>query len=163
VGTTVWTPTEWAVSIPISVLQSVLAMAVDGGYELETGGILLGHDDEGAGATRVTTAGDPGPAAVRQPRYFSRDRYHAQQLADAAWEQDGSQWVGEWHTHPLGRPVPSLVDHGSYLRHVLDPELGFLRFVSLIVVLGPQRPTLVAAWVTDARGTSPARLSDSGG
>lgn len=162
-GTPVWTPTEWALSIPWSVLQSVLAMAVDGGYELETGGILLGHDDEPACTTRVTTAGDPGPAAVRRPRFFSRDRHHAQQLADAAWEVDRSQWVGEWHTHPLGQPVPSLVDHGSYLRHVLDPELGFLRFVSLIIVPSPQHSTLAAAWVTEPQRTSPARLSVTDG
>ncbi|MCR6491127.1 Mov34/MPN/PAD-1 family protein [Cellulomonas sp. P24] len=150
--------TAWSLSIPRSVLQGILRLADDGERELETGGILLGHEDEPASTTRVTTAGDPGPAAVRQPRFFSRDLQHSQQLADMAWRLDHSQWIGEWHTHPHGQPVPSRIDHHSYLRHVRDPELGFARFVSLLVAIGPQRRTLVAAWITEPNGTSPAKL-----
>src|SRR4051812_24966041 len=66
----------------------------------ETGGILLGHD-EGT-QLYVTVAGDPGVGAVRSADRFLRDLEHARLLADAAYQRDGSVWIGEWHTHPTG-------------------------------------------------------------
>ncbi|MCB8046019.1 Mov34/MPN/PAD-1 family protein [Microbacterium oxydans] len=45
--------------------------------------------------------------------------------ADYAWHVDGSQWVGEWHTHPTGPMTPSDRDLASYYAHLSDAELGF--------------------------------------
>lgn len=107
---------------------------------LETGGVLLGHDrDE---LVEITVAGDPGPAAVRQSTRFRRDLAHAQQLGDDAFEADGSVWLGEWHTHPMGLTTPSELDHRSYAEMLADPELGFTRFVCFIITSGD------AAWTT---------------
>ena len=114
---------------------------------LETGGILLGHHI--GDLIRITIAGDPGPNARREPKEFLRDLDHAQQLAASAWERDQSQWVGEWHTHPTGEPVPSAVDLDSYARHLADPDLGFTHFTSLIVGNLDVQPA-VAAWVVTA-------------
>lgn len=115
---------------------------------LETGGILLGHDN---GATiHITTAGPPGPSAQRHQDHFLRDLALAQRLGDEAYETDGSVWVGEWHTHPKGPPMPSSRDITTYVSHLANPDLNFRRFVSLIVTPCPKHGwdhVDVAAWI----------------
>lgn len=113
-------------------LQSITREIQAGGDELETGGILLGHNR--GGDVLVTVAGGPGPKAVRRPGYFLRDRDHAQQLADAAWVNDASQWIGDWHTHPHGPSHPSSLDLRSVAQILSDPELGFSTFLTVIAV-----------------------------
>jgi integrative and conjugative element protein (TIGR02256 family) len=81
----------------------------------------------------VLHAGDAGPDAVREPGFFLRDLQHAQRLASQAFARDGSVWIGEWHTHPVEEPVPSDRDLATYQALLADPELGFSRFVALIV------------------------------
>ncbi|WP_199191771.1 Mov34/MPN/PAD-1 family protein [Amycolatopsis sp. CA-126428] len=114
----------------------------------ETGGILLG-DISTDGVADVRHAGDPGPAAVRTPASFLRDRAHAQQLADTAFEADGSIWIGEWHTHPTTEPVPSKTDIETYCSLLADPELQFTVILSIIIgpLPSPHVPDIVMiAW-----------------
>lgn len=114
----------------------------------ETGGIVLGHDT--GTELLVTLAGDPGPNAVRTPRRFLRDLAHAQALADAAYDDDGSVWIGEWHTHPRGPAEPSPLDRRTYQSHLADPSLGFDRFLTLIVLPCHDHGwehVILAAWV----------------
>ena len=110
----------------------------------ETGGILLGHLHDGV--AEVQLAGDPGPAAVRQPDFFLRDLGHAQQLGHDAFARDGSIWVGEWHTHLAAAPVPSERDLATYAGLLADPDLGFETVVAIIAVANPQwdRPAAYA-------------------
>lgn len=125
----------------------------------ETGGILLGHD-RGETIT-VTRAGDPGPQAVRRPDGFLRDLTHSRRLADEAYGEDGSVWVGEWHTHPTGSSAPSPIDKETYGRLLADPELRFTRLASIIVIPCPEHgwsELVLAAWVADAEGIHYARL-----
>lgn len=133
------------VTIAQSALDAIAAECGVGDSPNETGGILLGHD---AGHTvHVTTAGDAGPGATRTPTRFLRDLKHSQDLANDAWQQDQSQWIGEWHTHPGGRAIPSETDLTTYLRHLHDPELGFERFLTVIVATRPTGQHEVTAWV----------------
>jgi integrative and conjugative element protein (TIGR02256 family) len=85
-------------------IESISREVTAGGAELKTGGILLGYEQEGL---IVTRAGGPGPNAVRKPQFFLRDLEHALRLADEAWQEDGSLWIGDWHTHPHGPIHPS--------------------------------------------------------
>jgi integrative and conjugative element protein (TIGR02256 family) len=84
----------------------------------ETGGILLGFEEIRSGSFWVTQAGGPGPKAERSPTFFCRDLDHAERLAEHAFSIDGSQWIGDWHTHPGGPCTLSYVDLRSY-REVL--------------------------------------------
>lgn len=102
-----------------------------GGVELETGGILLGH--ERSTGLHVSVAGGPGPRAVRTPTSFNRDLDHAEELAEEAWQKQRAVWLGEWHTHVHVPPVPSETDLSSYLQHLDDDDLGFDRFISIII------------------------------
>ncbi len=130
----------------------------------ETGGILLGHD-RGGGAIDVTVAGGPGPHALRTTNRFTRDLAHAEGLADAAYDRDGSVWIGEWHTHPKGPPEPSEVDLRTYLSHLNDSRLGFDRFLSLIALPCPDHAwqhTSVVAWVVYGTTAQLAELRTEG-
>ncbi|WP_258952755.1 Mov34/MPN/PAD-1 family protein [Lentzea californiensis] len=111
---------------------TIVRIARDYDDGLEAGGILLG--EVGSGIARVRHAGTPGPAAVREAHYFLRDLAHAQDLALAAYERDGSVWVGEWHTHPHSDSTPSQLDIQTYQTLLTDPELRF--DVVLAIILG---------------------------
>lgn len=120
-----------SISITDSALATIAVESTRSADGLETGGILLGC--ESANAIQIRHAGDPGPNAHRAPQNFLRDLLHAQQLAHEAWTRDGSQWIGEWHTHPSGDLTPSELDLHSYLRHLHDPDLQLDHFVAIIV------------------------------
>jgi integrative and conjugative element protein (TIGR02256 family) len=107
------------------------ALAADGN---ETGGILLGRDRGMGPGFVVCYCGDPGPGAVRQSTHFRRDLAHAQLLAEQAAKLDGSVWIGEWHTHLLEMPIPSMDDLMTYRNLLLDPEISFPRILSLILL-----------------------------
>jgi integrative and conjugative element protein (TIGR02256 family) len=95
---------------------------------LETGGALFGFDTSDV----IDHATTPGPEAVHGPGFFSRDRGHTETEAERLYLLDGSQWIGEWHTHPSMQLVPSELDLSTYARHLLDPDLRFGRFLTLI-------------------------------
>ena len=125
----------------------------------ETGGILLGHD---LGRFFVVTiAGGPGPQARRRADCFLRDLGYARWLGDIAYDRDGSVWIGEWHTHPVGPPHPSPTDMATYDRLLSDRELGFDRVLSLIVTStapGRWRQTNVHGTVKDRDGLTPIQV-----
>jgi integrative and conjugative element protein (TIGR02256 family) len=136
---------------------AVEAQSSDDG--LETGGILLGHDS--GAELYVTVAGDAGPGARREKHRFLRDLDHARALADAAYDDHSGVWIGEWHTHPTGQPVPSAVDLTTYKGHLADRTLGFERFLSLIVLPCPDhgwQHVSVVAWVMEGDVTTRAEL-----
>jgi integrative and conjugative element protein (TIGR02256 family) len=112
-------------------LLTQIQLAQDGN---ETGGIVLGCD-LGMGTGFIARhCGDPGPNAVRQPANFQRDLEHARVLAEQAAGLDGSVWIGEWHTHLLDLPIPSMHDLMTYRTLLLDREIGFPRLLSLIIL-----------------------------
>jgi integrative and conjugative element protein (TIGR02256 family) len=149
------------VFLSAEALQTISEEIVSAPAHLETGGILLGQGD-GQPDFHVIQAGGPGPNAVHEPTRFVRDLDHAVELADRAWNEEQAVWIGEWHTHPVAGPVPSETDLSSYLRHLEDPELGFERFLSLIVApahtgAAPEPGAVLAAWVV---GSDRAVLAD---
>lgn len=141
----------------LSDIECEAARSCDG---LETGGILLGTDEEQI--ITIRHAGGPGPKALRETNRFLRDLAHAQELADRAWKTDRSQWIGEWHTHPSGDLRPSQYDLHAYSKHLHDPELGFSRFVSIIVGLSRTGEVMLVPWVINQKSACPvsATISD---
>lgn len=135
-------------------IQQTCHAARDG---YETGGILLGHQHDD-GRLLVTTAGDPGPHAVRHPDSFRRDQAHAQALADAAWSHDRSVWLGDWHTHPHGLAQPSPVDLATYLALLRDRELDFSAFLAVIVLPDQPNPDLFPWLITETKAACVAMM-----
>lgn len=147
-------------SLTIRICQTALATVAleaaassDGN---ETGGILLGRAD--IGGMVIRHAGGPGPRAARAPAYFNRDLEYAKQVAAAAWQRDGSEWVGEWHTHPRGPLVPSARDLSSYAAHLSDVELGFREFICLIAGAPSGALTPLTCWIVTPGGLAQATM-----
>lgn len=134
-------------TITDAALSAIAREAVRSADGLETGGILLGND--ATDGISIRHAGGPGPNATRGARTFMRDLAHARRLADSAWSEDRSQWIGEWHTHPAGGLSPSEVDLHSYMRHLHDPELGFDRLVAIIAGFDSSERVVVASWLVE--------------
>lgn len=130
--------------VALSAIAREALRSTDG---LETGGILLG--DDATDGIVVRHAGGPGPNAARGELTFMRDLDHARRLADSAWSEDRSQWIGEWHTHPTGALSPSEVDLHSYMRHLHDPELGFDKFIAIIAGFDSSARVVVATWLVE--------------
>lgn len=130
--------------VALSAIAREALRSFDG---LETGGILLG--DDATDGIVVRHAGGPGPNATRGERTFMRDLDHARRLADSAWSEDRSQWIGEWHTHPTGGLSPSEVDLHSYMRHLHDPELEFDKFIAIIAGFDSSARMVVATWLVE--------------
>jgi hypothetical protein len=113
-----------------AAIATAAALSEDG---KETGGILLGRDPNAGGLIEVLLAAGPGTQAIRGPSYFLRDLHYSRRLARLAYEREGLQWVGDWHTHPRGPAGPSDFDLQTYASHLSDRELNFEAFVAVIV------------------------------
>lgn len=120
----------------------------------EAGGILLGlRRSEHVHVTGVT---GPGPGDRRARTAFHRARAFHQQEALRQWRASGSvtAYLGEWHTHPEARPVPSgtdLVQWRALQGCYLDPLLF------LIVGTGEEM------WFGLSIGTSLRRVTKTNG
>jgi len=118
------------IAAPLRERIRLLARASHDGRE--TGGILLGHGPDREGLIEIAHVGDPGPRAERRSDFFLRDLHHSRRLAAQAWLADGSDWIGEWHTHPTGGPRPSLRDLRTYTR-ILTATPALEVFLALIL------------------------------
>jgi integrative and conjugative element protein (TIGR02256 family) len=80
----------------------------------EGGGILIGsYRGPHIEVTKFTT---PAAKDIRQSyRFIKQDPKH-QRAATRAWQSSRGKdtYIGEWHTHPLGEPRPSLIDKASW-------------------------------------------------
>jgi integrative and conjugative element protein (TIGR02256 family) len=147
-------PDIWILPEALALIGEEAIRSRDG---LETGGILLGTDD--GQEIVIRHAGGPGPKARRESHRFLRDLAHAQQLAELAWREDQSQWIGEWHTHPSGDLTPSNYDLEAYARHLHDPELNFKRFLTIIVGLARMDEITAVAWIVDQETALPVPVA----
>lgn len=80
----------------------------------EDGGIFLGsYRGPHIEILNITRSG---PADKRDRYSFIRQDASHQRLATLAWKKSRETvtFVGEWHTHPSGRPIPSSIDAGSW-------------------------------------------------
>jgi integrative and conjugative element protein (TIGR02256 family) len=82
----------------------------------ETGGALFGY--ETAGDLVIARVIGPGPKAHHRRTRLIADPEHLQRVIDETHaETDGRlSYIGEWHTHPLGRARPSATDEETTAR-----------------------------------------------
>lgn len=125
-------PTTPPVVVSDVCRRAIASWAVASDDGLETGGALFGVE-RSDGTLEIRHASDAGPNAERRRDFFARDLAYTDEHADRLFALDGSQWVGEWHTHPHADLLPSALDMTTYIHHLADEELGFQRFASIIV------------------------------
>lgn len=141
-----------SIDLDAGVADAIKEMARESEDGRETGGILLGRGPDESGVVKVERAGDPGPNARREPRFFLRDLERAKELAAEAWVDHKAIWVGEWHTHVHGDPRPSPTDLATYAGHLAAAELEFQVFVSIIAVPDDERgweDPLLTPWLLE--------------
>jgi integrative and conjugative element protein (TIGR02256 family) len=151
-------PVDARIEISPAARETIETLAGESADGRETGGILLGRGPDERGVVHVEVAGEPGPHAERRPDYFLRDLKHAKQLAEDAWQDSKAVWVGEWHTHPMGRQSPSPTDLGTYLRLLSAASLEFKLFVSIIVIPDPElgwNKAQLWPWLLELRAIEP--------
>ncbi|MFD2840676.1 Mov34/MPN/PAD-1 family protein [Populibacterium corticicola] len=133
--------------IDAAALESIALTIRSSDPRLETGGALFGPSD----GSKVLHAAGPGPRAEHGPRSFLRDLAFTQHEAGRLYQADRSHWIGEWHTHVDVPPTPSDLDLHTYAKHMADRDLGFDRFLALIIAISESQPIL-AAWILERHG-----------
>lgn len=94
------------------VSQSALRLILDeteDKWPLETGGMLLGYHGQDQPEIVITEALGPGPKARHGSHTFTPDGKWQQRHLAERYESSGrvTTFVGDWHSHPEGLPLPS--------------------------------------------------------
>jgi integrative and conjugative element protein (TIGR02256 family) len=99
----------------------------------EAGGVLLGRLVSGTTDVVIDFATEPSQTDRRGRFFFFRQKHHAQQKVNAAWERSRGAiiYLGEWHTHPEDDPTPSQIDLKNWKRIAKSAsfEQDFLLFL----------------------------------
>lgn len=109
-------------------------MDADRWHPYETGGMLLGYEADNGEAV-VTAIIGPGPRAKHRRFRFAPDADYQQEMLEAHFTRtDGREtYLGDWHTHPMGRAAPSLLDKRTLARIALTPSSCTTRPIMLIL------------------------------
>jgi integrative and conjugative element protein (TIGR02256 family) len=96
--------------VHVAVLGHLLRL---GGTRDETGGWLLGYWAADDAAVVLTHATPPGPRGAPDGVLISDEGHSAR--FEEAWERSGGHvtFLGDWHTHPGGVPLPSRADRNA--------------------------------------------------
>lgn len=78
----------------------------------ESGGILLGKKNLESYTYTLTTISTPSPTDKSTLTSFIRKKKNAQKILDHEWNKSNGivNYLGEWHTHSVMHPSPSLQD-----------------------------------------------------
>ena len=122
----------------------------------ETGGLLFGERDEAARVVWVSEVVGPPPDSEASPEAFvcgteGVDRYR---LEKSSRGLGSLGFVGTWHTHPHGRPLPSETDVEGMSGIVLAAEPAIPRAL-LIIAGGTAAAPELAASMFDRRDLKP--------
>jgi integrative and conjugative element protein (TIGR02256 family) len=103
----------------------------------ETGGVLFGQVDEFLKVIWIDEVSGPPPDSLASPAGFICGTAGVQEMHDEKKKRTrGSvSFVGMWHTHPKGLPVPSPTDLGA-MKELLQDEQSFLGRRFLMLILG---------------------------
>lgn len=104
----------------------------------ETGGILLGHWQHEK--VLITNMVGPGPKAQHHLAAFTPDRDWQYEQIDLlfAESQGKIEYLGDWHTHPLGVPFPSKTDMSLLESIANSPESRCPRPIMCILATKPK-------------------------
>ena len=103
-------------------------------WQREAGGLLFARLD--AATVEVVRATGPRPSDRRHRYSYAGDRTAEQREIDEL-HSEGMHYVGEWHTHPEPRPVPSSRDLSTMASRVRESRHGLAGFLFLIVGQAP--------------------------
>lgn len=129
----------------------------------ETGGALLGWRSDTEVVVRHVLG--PGPNAEHGFSHFEPDAAWQGARGRQIYAESGRTiaYVGDWHTHPRGRPTPSRQDRK--VMRAIAADTGFRAPNPLSVIVGRaladsfrRRPVLPVAYVWDGTDLVPIRF-----
>lgn len=122
-------------SLPTTVLESIHAHMNRKGFQIESGGILLGTRSTVSPSFEITHASLPSRFDVAHKFSFIRKKDPANDKIRSAWANSGGtvNYLGEWHTHDESLPVPSTVDRQLINQVIKDKACSFDRVFMLIL------------------------------
>lgn len=135
---------KFGLSLKESVLLEGINEYVDSTSQ-ETGGILVGYYTPAHDCAVVTALSGPPEDSVRGPRLFERGTKGIQRWISRLWREKRHFYLGEWHFHPGGEPVPSPDDVEQMQNLSKDKKLKCPEPVLLIVA-----GTFKGGWTTNA-------------
>lgn len=131
----------YQVRIELSAVKSMLSWVrrserVNGKYS-ETGGVLFGQLDEYLKVIWVDETSGPPADSLASPSCFICGTAGVNEMhQEKARRTTGSvTFIGMWHTHPFGRPIPSHTDL-SAMRSLLESKNDYLGSNFLMVIIG---------------------------
>lgn len=122
----------------------------------ETGGMLIGYWTV-FGKAVITHATGPGPKAIHGYRYFVADHGYCQMVLDDIIDRTEGEltYLGDWHTHPLGRVSLSPLDIATMSSVSADPS--YLCPNPLVAIYRPRLKVAkisihpkIGVWIFDA-------------
>jgi integrative and conjugative element protein (TIGR02256 family) len=84
-------------------------------YPNETGGVLIGYYNDTLNCATITEIIFEIPDSKRGKTWFLRGIKGIQNRLHQLWSSRRIYYLGEWHFHPGGTPVPSQVDINQML------------------------------------------------
>lgn len=138
-------------------LSRLLSICSDSG-PMEVGGILVGSYTAAHDCAIVTAVSGPPSDSCRGPTWFHRGVRGLQKCLDRYWHALRHYYLGEWHYHSHGSPLPSESDIRQ-LKKIADSTLYRCPEPVLLITSGDP----VVGWTAGAyvfpRGKEPIRLS----
>jgi integrative and conjugative element protein (TIGR02256 family) len=125
------TDTVW---LPRALIRRMLEATTSAG-ERETGGMLVGYEGADRPELVVTDLIEAGPRARRDEYEFHPDgRWQRRELA-RVYHESGRvvTFLGDWHSHPHGLPLPSDTDVETAARTAANERARAPRPLTLIV------------------------------
>src|SRR4051812_10740880 len=111
-----WTTIEPIVGFELSLIaKESISKEFCRHFPNETGGILIGRYSEDLRIATVTRAETKTSDSISGRTWFIRGRSGLTKLLGQLWGS-GQYYLGEWHTHPEGPPVPSTTDDAQLQR-----------------------------------------------
>ncbi len=140
---------KFGLSLKESLLLEGLKKCVDSASR-ETGGILVGYYTPAHDCAVVTGLSGPPEDSIHGPRLFKRGTKGIQCWIFRLWREQRHFYLGEWHCHPGGAPVPSPDDSEQMHRLRNDRKLKCPEPILLIIGGNPKGTWTARAYVFPA-------------
>lgn len=82
---------------------------------IETGGIILGRNNEKEKHIIISHVVDGGHRAEREKKLFKKDIKYSKKIEKKIFEKYGFYYIGDWHTHPNNNINYSKTDKDSMI------------------------------------------------
>lgn len=133
---------RFGIHLPKHCLRTMLDYAARD-YPKETGGVLLGKYTSSFELAVVTEVSGPPKDSRKARSGFWRGILGLQTLISRLWKEQ-QYYLGEWHVHPDGPPIPSATDHDQM--NAISENPAYQCPEPLLLILGYSEESTPARW-----------------